>query len=94
MLQNQWLAAIKELDVQEGKTVLSIFSKELEKEEFSYVFMNLSRGEESSQGCWASGRSMDGQGTFQYLQEVPPFASAPKLKPAPPYIHDAPPNVK
>jgi Mn-containing catalase len=65
MHQNQWLAAIKELEAQEGKTVPSTFPKELEKEEFSYVFMNLSRGDESSQGRWAQGRSMDGQGTFQ-----------------------------
>ncbi|WP_232233820.1 manganese catalase family protein [Bacillus sp. J33] len=65
---------------------VSTFPRELEKRRVFLCIYESSRGEEQ----WASEQSMDGQGTFQYLQEVPPFAPAPKLQPAP----DTPPNVK
>ncbi|MGG0740524.1 manganese catalase family protein [Niallia taxi] len=93
MHQNQWLAAIYELEQQEGVVVPSTFPKELEKRDVSYLFLNHSMGDESSKGRWASGPSMDGMGTFQYVKDVPPFGPAPKLKPAPPQEHDTPPNV-
>ncbi|MCE4051630.1 MULTISPECIES: manganese catalase family protein [Bacillaceae] len=93
MHQNQWLAAIYELEQQEGVVVPSTFPKELEKREVSYLFLNHSMGDESSKGRWASGPSMDGMGTFQYVKDVPPFGPAPKLKPAPPAEHGTPPNV-
>lgn len=94
MHQNQWLAAIYELEQQEGVVVPSTFPKELEKRDVSYLFLNHSLGDQSATGRWASGPSMDGMGTFQYVQEVPPFGPAPKLKAAPPAEHDTPPNVK
>lgn len=93
MHQNQWLAAIYELEQQENVVVPSTFPKELEKREVSYLFLNHSMGDQSSTGRWASGPSMDGLGTFQYVKDVPPFGPAPKLKPAPPAEHDTPPNV-
>ncbi|ERN52163.1 manganese catalase [Alkalihalophilus pseudofirmus] len=93
MHQNQWLAAISELEAQEGVIVPSTFPRELEKREVSHLFINLSRGEESAQGRWASGPSMDGEGEFQYFAEPYPFADAPSLNPAPPYIHDTPPMM-
>jgi len=93
MHQNQWLAAIYELEQQEGVVVPNTFPKELEKREVSYLFLNHSMGDESSKGRWASGPSMDGLGQFQYVKDVPPFGPAPKLKPAPPAEHTTPPNV-
>lgn len=36
---------------------------------------------------------MDGEGVFQYVSQPQPLAKKPKLKPAPPYIHDTPPAV-
>ncbi|MDE5054800.1 manganese catalase family protein [Niallia taxi] len=93
MHQNQWLAAIYELEQQEGVVVPNTFPKELEKRDVSYLFLNHSMGDESSKGRWASGQSMDGMGTFQYVKDVPPFGPAPKLKPAPPAVHTTPPNV-
>ncbi|SLL06062.1 catalase [Mycobacteroides abscessus subsp. abscessus] len=94
MHQNQWLAAIYELEQQEGVVVPSTFPKHLEKTDVSYLFLNHSMGDESSKGRWASGPSMDGMGTFQYVKDVPPFGPAPKLKPAPPAVHATPPNVQ
>ncbi|HWJ78887.1 MAG TPA: manganese catalase family protein [Niallia sp.] len=94
MHQNQWLAAIYELEQQEGVVVPSTFPQHLEKTDVSYLFLNHSVGDESSKGRWANGPSMDGKGTFQYVKDVPPFGPAPKLKPAPPQEHNTPPNVK
>jgi Mn-containing catalase len=87
--QNQWLAAIAELEEAEGDVVVpSTFPRELEKQAVAYDFYNLSRGEASKTGRWASGPSMDGRSQFQYFSEPGPFAGKPKLAPAPPYIHD------
>lgn len=88
MHQNMWKAAIAELEAQENIVVPSTFPRELEKQEVSYAFFNLSRGEESSQGRWASGPSMDRLGQFTYVAEPYPFAKKPKLNPPPPYTHN------
>jgi Mn-containing catalase len=93
MHQNQWIAAIKELEAKENVVVPSTFPRELEKREVSHVLYNLSRGEESATGRWASGPSMDGEGVFQYVSNPQPLAKKPKLNPAPPYIHDTLPSV-
>jgi Mn-containing catalase len=55
MHQNQWLAAIKELEVEglEMTPCPSNFLQELEFREVSYQFLNFSEGEESRQGRWA-----------------------------------------
>jgi Mn-containing catalase len=89
--QNQWIAAIAELEEAEGDIVVpTTFPRELEKQAVAYDFYNLSRGEASKTGRWASGPSMDGKSQFQYFSEPGPFAGKPKLAPAPPYIHDTP----
>jgi Mn-containing catalase len=94
MHQNQWMAAIEELEAEEGDIVVpTTFPKALEKREVSYTLFNFSAGNESAVGRWANGPSMDGQGIFQYVENPVPFAKKPKLPPAPPYIHDTPPNV-
>jgi len=50
MHQNQWLAAIYKLEQQENVVVPSTFPKESEKREVSYLFLNHSRGDQSSNG--------------------------------------------
>ncbi|MGD6965744.1 manganese catalase family protein [Rossellomorea vietnamensis] len=93
MHQNQWIAAIKELEAKENVVVPSTFPKELEKREVSYTLFNLSRGNKSAAGRWASGPSMDGEGTFNYVEDPVPFGPKPALRPAPSYIHDTLPSV-
>lgn len=93
MHQNQWLAAIQELECKENVVVPSTFPRHLEKQEVSYTLFNLSAGNESATGRWANGPSIDGEGVFQYVENPVPLAPKPKLRPAPPYIHDTPPAV-
>jgi Mn-containing catalase len=73
MHQNQWLAAIRELeeDGLETTPCPSNFPQNLEKTEVSYVFIDGSEGQESSQGRWASGPSPDGKGQFSYAPLEP-----------------------
>lgn len=93
MHQNQWIAAIKEMEAKENIVVPSTFPRSLEKREVSHVLFNYSRGNESAEGRWASGPSMDGEGVFEYVENPAPYAPRPKLAPAPPYIHNTPPVV-
>ncbi|MBD7935953.1 MULTISPECIES: manganese catalase family protein [Cytobacillus] len=93
MHQNQWLAAIKELEEKENVVVPSTFPRELEKQEVSYTLFNFSEGNESAEGRWAHGPSMDKLGTFNYVENPVPLAKKPKLKPAPDYIFNTPPSV-
>ena len=80
MHQNQWLAAIEELeeDGLEETPVPSNFPQELEMSEVSYKFMNFSEGRESEQGRWASGPSKDGKGQFEYVAQ--PAAMGPEVE--------------
>ncbi len=93
MHQNQWYAAIKELEAKENIVVPSTFPINLEKREVSHVLFNLSKGNESAAGRWASGPSLDSQGTFKYVENPVPLAPRPVLPPAPPYIHNTHPAL-
>ncbi|KKB37170.1 manganese catalase family protein [Bacillus thermotolerans] len=88
MHQNQWLAAIAELEAKENVVVPSTFPRQLEKREVSHVLFNFSEGDKSAAGRWANGPTMDGEGTFKYDPCPAAYGDKPKLKPAPPYIHD------
>jgi Mn-containing catalase len=79
MHQNQWLAAIEELkaDGLEETPVPSNFPQEREFSEVAYRFMNFSEGEESAQGRWARGPSMDGKGEIEYVAD--PQAMGPEM---------------
>src|SRR3712207_1289272 len=68
MHQNQWLAAIAELEADglEFTPAPSNFPQEREKSDVAYAFLHASEGEESAQGSWARGRSPDGRGEFTY----------------------------
>ncbi len=71
MHQNQWVAAIRELeeDGLETTPAPSNFPQELEKSEVAYQFMNFSEGTESAKGRWASGPSPDEKGEFTYVDD-------------------------
>ena len=79
MHQNQWLAAIEELkaDGLEETPVPAVFPQAQEMTEVSYQYLNFSEGEESAQGRWASGPSMDGKGEIEYVAS--PQAMGPEM---------------
>ena len=78
MHQNQWLAAIEDI-VSEGlddTPCPNAFPQALEKSEVAYQFWNNSNGEESAEGRWAQGVSMDGKGKFEYVSQPTPLVEA------------------
>jgi Mn-containing catalase len=81
MHQNQWIAAIAELEADglDQTPCPAHFPQELEKREFSYTFLNHSQGTESAQGRWANGPSPDGKGQFEYVAEPPALGPVPEL---------------
>ncbi|ENH95833.1 manganese catalase [Gracilibacillus halophilus YIM-C55.5] len=93
MHQNQWMAAIEELEETQGAIVPSTFNQEYEKQEVSYSFMNFSEGEDSRTGRWANGATYDGQASFEYVQNPQPMGQKPDLPPAPNYIHGTAPEA-
>lgn len=88
MHQNQWLAAIEDLQ-SEGfeETVVPKVAREYEKKEFSYQFWNHSEGEESAQGRWAKGPSIDGRGEFEYVANPQPLGPQPEPPQPDPRLH-------
>ncbi len=90
MHQNQWMAAIEELEQQQTAVVPATFPKEKEKQEVAYSFMNFSEGTQSQSGRWAAGKSMDNMGAFEYDSDPQPMGQIPALNPAPAYVHNTP----
>ncbi|ANS74568.1 manganese catalase [Paenibacillus yonginensis] len=90
MHQNQWLAAIEEIEQLDGPIVPASFPRERTVEEATRQFMNFSEGEESRQGRWASGPLPDGTGNFEYVAKPQPEGQIPILGPAPDHQHNAP----
>lgn len=79
MHQNQWAAAIEELqrDGLESTPVPSKFPQELEFQQVSYQFWNHSIGTDSAEGRWAQGPSLDGKGEFSYVAVPEPLSPEP-----------------
>ncbi|NHC34515.1 manganese catalase family protein [Scytonema millei] len=88
MHQNQWLAAIEDLK-SEGfeETVVPKIAYEYGKKENAYQFWNHSEGEESAQGRWAKGASIDGKGQFEYVANPQPIGPEPNLPQPDPKLH-------
>jgi len=89
MHQNQWLAAIDELE-REGfdrTPVPANFPQDLELGAVAYQFWNCSNGTESRQGSWASGPTPDGNGEFEYLADPQPLGPEPDLGDVDPRLH-------
>jgi Mn-containing catalase len=94
MHQNQWLAAIEELehDGLERTPVPSNFPQELELEKVSYLYLNMSEGSESKAGRWAGGASFDGRGEITYVERPTPLTEDEGLlATADPRMHGTPP---
>ncbi|MBM6618194.1 manganese catalase family protein [Bacillus suaedaesalsae] len=91
MHQNQWIAAIAELEEKEGVIVPSTFNREYELTDVANKFMSCSEGTESKSGRWASGPTPDGKSQFDYVANPVATGQAPMLQPAPGYIHGTPP---
>jgi Mn-containing catalase len=94
MHQNQWLAAIRELeeDGLETTPCPSNFPQNLEKSEVAYQFLNHSEGTESEQGRWAQGPAPDGKGTFTYIDRPPAYTEDEgNLNPVDPRTYGTPP---
>jgi Mn-containing catalase len=77
MHQNQWLAAIEELEHEglEKTPVPSQFPQELELGSVSYQYLHMSEGGESRTGRWAGGASFDGRGEITYVEKPEPMST-------------------
>lgn len=89
--QYQWMAAIAELEEKNGVVVPASFppEAEMESQPEAYEFWNLSEGNESGDGLWATGRAPDGTGDFVYVAEPVAKGQIPNPKvPAAQLHHD------
>ncbi|GAP94901.1 manganese catalase family protein [Leptolyngbya sp. NIES-2104] len=88
MHQNQWLAAIEQLkDDGFEETVTPKIAYEYGKKEYAYQFWNNSEGEDSAEGRWAKGPSMDGKGEFEYIANPEAIGPLPNLPQPDPRLH-------
>ncbi|SDY53610.1 Mn-containing catalase [Citreimonas salinaria] len=93
MHQNQWLAAIEELEADGlGATPASdTFPQDREMSEVAYQFWNCSEGTESAEGRWAKGPAPDGKGEFEYLANPKPLGeTVTELGQTDPRLHSTP----
>lgn len=89
MHQNLWLAAIEDLESTQRETtpVPSDFPDAHDKVQYAYQFWNHSEGTDSAQGRWAKGKSMDGKGEFEYVENPQPLGPEPTPPPPEPKLH-------
>lgn len=93
--QNLWECAVKELEEKEGSILVpSTFPRDKERKDTAYDFYNFSEGDQSSEGSWASGKALDGEGEYQWLKEPKIEGAAPKLEPVTPKMYGTPPFKK
>jgi len=93
MHQNQWLAAIEELeqDGLGGTPVPATFPLDRELRAVAHQYWNCSESTASSAGRWAEGPAPDGEGTFEYLAHPTPLGPEPELGTVDPRLHGTPP---
>lgn len=91
MHQNQWIAAIKELEEKDGVIVPASVPKEWEANEFSHQLINFLEGNDSEKINWIGKDAPDGNGKFEYVSKPTAHAEKPELNPAPDYMHSTPP---
>jgi Mn-containing catalase len=94
MHQNQWLAAIAELEAEglDETPAPNSFPQSLEMGKVAYQFWNCSTGGESKEGRWASGPSPDGKGKFEFLEHPKPLGPEPALGVVDPRTWGTPPK--
>jgi Mn-containing catalase len=96
MHQNQWIAAIAELEADGLETTPcpSSFPIDMEKREVAYQFWDMSPDGESASGRWAKGPTPDGKGEFEYLANPQPLGPMAVPPPADPRTFGTPdPNL-
>src|SRR5690606_2169506 len=89
MHQNQWIAAIAELEA-DGVDMTPCpvsFPQDRQLNEVANQFLNCSQGSESSAGSWAGGPMPDGSGNFEYVTDPQPMSTEPVLGPPLPAFH-------
>jgi len=93
MHQNQWIAAIGELEADglDMTPVPNTFPQSLEHQGVSYQFWKCSSGTESQEGKWARGATPDGHGTFEYVEDPQPLGPEPDLGTVDPRTWGTPP---
>lgn len=89
MHQNQWLAAIDELEADGLETTPcpSNFPEHLQVNEVAYQFMNFSPDGQSRTGRWANGPSPDGRSQFQYVERPGAMGEEPVPNPGDPNLY-------
>lgn len=89
MHQNQWLAAIEELEADglDQTPVPATFPQDREMQEVAYQYLDFSQGKDSAQGRWAQGRSKDGKGEISYVKSPQPMGDEPMLGDVDPRLH-------
>jgi Mn-containing catalase len=93
MHQNQWQAAIEELEADglHQFRIPSPFPMDRVNLSQLYAFWNCSQGTESQEGRWAKGPTPDGDGEFQYLADPKPLTDdVGALEQADPRLHGTP----
>ncbi len=85
MHQQQWLAVVEELGGTEGALPIpNSFPQSEENQKYNYSFFATSRdGTPPPEGRWTRGRSLDGKGEFNVVQNEP-MGQEPVLGPARP----------
>jgi Mn-containing catalase len=81
--QNQWLAAIEELQADGLANLVEDSNAEYEDQEHNHTLWNFSEGEESRQGRWANGPRPDGNGQMDYLAQPRPLTDDTPQAPPP-----------
>jgi Mn-containing catalase len=91
MHQNQWAAAIEELQADGLEQFIVPGTMPLDRIQMDQarVFWNCSEGNESEQGRWAKGPTLDGTGNeFEYLAKPKPLTNDAGIAPQPdPLLH-------
>ena len=92
MHQNQWIAAIADLEREGLETTPcpSSFNLSLEKRDVAYQFLNCSMDGQSREGSWAAGPAPDGKGTFQFVEKPIPMGQIPVPGKIDPRFHGTP----
>ena len=88
MHQQQWLAALEELPVEEATNAPGDFTNEPDYEQHAYSFFNhLADRPVAADARWAHGPSLDGRSEFRTADPAPPLGQRPDFQAAPPTVH-------
>jgi len=89
MHQNQWLAAIEELEGEglDQTPVPSTFPRSQELQSVAYQYLKFSEDGAAADGRWTGGLAPDGAGEFEFVANPPAMGDEPELGPGNPRLH-------